>query len=85
MKGHAMGTLALNGGFHLHGSPVRDWRRAPTRMYGVLRRIFAAIELSQQRYVQREAGRFIAARGGRITDDVERQLMERFTEAGLWP
>jgi hypothetical protein len=85
MKGQAMGTLALHRGFQLDGNPVRDWRRAPARMYGIVRRIFAAIDLSQQRQVQREAGRFIAARGGRITDDVERQLMEHFTEMGFWP
>jgi hypothetical protein len=80
-----MGTLALYRGFHFRGPPARDSRRAPARRHGILRRIFAAIALSQQRRADREAERFIAAHGGRLTDDVERQLMERLTDPGFRP
>jgi len=45
---------------------------------GVFRRILAAIARSNRRHVEDEAGRFIAAHGGRLTDDVERQLGEHF-------
>jgi hypothetical protein len=83
MKGQAMGTIALHRGFH--GTPVRGSKHAPARRQGILRRIFAAVALSQQRRADREAGRFIAAHGGRLTDDVERQLMERLTDPGFRP
>jgi|HubBroStandDraft_6_1064221.scaffolds.fasta_scaffold1167805_2 hypothetical protein len=52
---------------------------APARAHrGIFRRILAAIERSHQRRVEREAGRFIANHGGRLTDDLERQLTEHF-------
>jgi hypothetical protein len=85
MKGQAMGTIALHRGFHPHGTPVRGSRRALARAQGIVRRIFSAIKHSHQRRADREAGRFIAAHGGRLTDDVERQLMEHFTEIGFRP
>jgi len=45
---------------------------------GIFRRIFAAIARSDQRRIENEVGRFLAAHGGRFTDDIERQLGERF-------
>jgi len=45
---------------------------------GILRRIFAAMARSQQRRMEQEVARFLAAHGGRFTDDIERQLGERF-------
>jgi hypothetical protein len=80
-----MGSIALYRGSHVHGLCMRASTSAPARRRGILRRIFDAIALSQQRHAEREAGRFIAAHGGRLTDDVERQLMKRFTEIGFRP
>lgn len=51
----------------------------------IVRRIFAAIERSHRRRAEQEAGRFIAAHGGRLTDDVERQLTEHFNGRGFPP
>jgi hypothetical protein len=76
MKGNAMGTIALYRSFH-HGIPMSPSREAPAGAHeGILRRIFAAIERSQQRRAEQEAGRFIARHGGRLTDEIERQLTE---------
>jgi len=52
---------------------------------GILRRIFAAFEHSRQRRLETAAGRFIATHGGRVTDDVERQLGERINGDGFLP
>jgi hypothetical protein len=46
---------------------------------GFLRRISAALERRRQRRIEQEAGRFITERGGRVTDDLERQLTEHFS------
>jgi hypothetical protein len=64
-------------------SPSRERDQVPR--HGIIRRIFAAIERSAQRRAEREAGRFIAEHGGRITDDVERQLTARFAGRGFLP
>jgi hypothetical protein len=86
MKGPHMRATALYQGIHPRGTPARGSRSAwvgPKK--GIFRRIFAAIERSRQRYIEKQVARFIAARGGRITDDVERQLNERFAERGFPP
>jgi hypothetical protein len=47
---------------------------------GSLRRFFAAvftaISESRRRQVEQELARFVVRRGGRITDDLERQMMQ---------
>jgi hypothetical protein len=85
-KGQNMSNLALYRDFHLHGAPVPSLQSAaaPERL-GIVRRIFAAIERSHQRRADQEAGRFIAAHGGRLTDDVERQLTEYLGSRGFAP
>jgi len=50
------------------------------RLFG---RIFATFKRSREGRVEREAGRFIAKHGGRLTDDVERQLTEHFNGGGF--
>jgi hypothetical protein len=52
---------------------------------GIFKRIVAAVERSRQRRIEQEAGRFIAKHGGRITDDVERQLNGHFSGGGFPP
>lgn len=81
-----MSAMALNRDFHLRRAGVPGSRSAPSNArQGILRRISAAIDRSLQRRVEREAGRFIAKRGGRLTDDIERQLSERFNSCGSLP
>ena len=59
---------------------------APTRnviakKFGILRRIFGAIldamHESRRRQAEREIANFVALRGGRITDDLEREMTRR--------
>ena len=74
-----MSSLALFRDFDLRRPAGPVPVSAPARAHrGILRRILAAIERSHQRRVEREAARFIASHGGRLTDDLERQLTEHF-------
>ncbi len=50
---------------------------------GVLRGIFDAIFESRQKRVDRDAARLLARSGGRLTDDIERQITERLV-TGNW-
>lgn len=73
-----MRSIALYRGFHLNRTPVRGSSSAPTgAQTSILRRIFAGIERWEQRRIEREAERFIAEHGGRLTDSIERELLER--------
>jgi hypothetical protein len=54
------------------GSAVR-------RKPGILARIADAILGWRQREEDREIGRFLAGSGGRLTDDLERRMMERLS------
>jgi tryptophan 2,3-dioxygenase len=47
---------------------------------GILRRIFGAIFETRQEQIEREVARFVARSGGRITDDIERKIMQHFLE-----
>jgi hypothetical protein len=81
-----MSSLALYRGLHLHRTPLPISVKAPARTNkGFFRHISAAIERWQQRHTEREAARFIAEHGGRLTDDIERQLTERFNGRGFPP
>ena len=72
--------------YHLPSAFQRERSGAAERpRENFLRRIFAAFERSQQRRLEREAGRFIAEHGGRVTDDLERQLDGYFRGGGFPP
>ena len=45
---------------------------------GFFARFQAALMLSRQRTADREIERFIAMRGGRLTDETEREISRRF-------
>ena len=64
--------------FASFATPERNAHRA-----GILWRIFDAIFESRQRHAELEIARFIARSGGRLTDDVERRLMERISQAAF--
>jgi len=83
-----MSSVALYRDFdlHLRRPPRSVPRSAPARARpSIFRRIVAAIERSHQRHVERQAARFIAKHGGRLTDDLERQLGEHLSGRGLPP
>ena len=81
-----MNSMALYRDFHLRRIPVSGSRKVPAgACQGIVRRISAAIERWRQRHTEQEAGRFIAEHGGRLTDDVERQLTEHFNGRGFPP
>ena len=87
-----MSTVALyrDRDFDLRRVPVTEPTIAPARPHRgivrrILRRIVAAIERSDQRRVEQEAERFIAKHGGRLTDDLERQLTEHFRSGSFLP
>jgi hypothetical protein len=44
---------------------------------GVLRRVLDALRASRQRQIDRDIASLIAGRGGRITDDLEREITRR--------
>ncbi len=44
----------------------------------VLTRLMAALTMARHRSNERDIARFIAARGGALTDDMERELSRRF-------
>jgi uncharacterized protein (UPF0371 family) len=48
---------------------------------GILRRFFDAIIESRQRKADREIAAYIAHSGGRLTDSIERELMDRVSNA----
>ncbi len=72
--------------FDLRGARALEPRvRSVRPHWGIVRRLFAAIERLGQRRAEQEAGRFIAEHGGRITDDVERQLQGHLSGGGFLP
>ena len=50
---------------------------APSKR-GVFRRILDAVVESRQRQADREIARFLRTRGGKLTDDIEREIERRF-------
>ncbi len=48
------------------------------RMRDVLHRIGEALAASRRAHAEREIARFIEAQGGRLTDEVEREISRRF-------
>ena len=85
-----MSSVALYRDLDLRRPPRPVPGSTPARTHrgilrGILRRILAAIERSDQRRIEQEAERFIAKHGGRLTDDLERQLTEHFKSSSFLP
>lgn len=61
------------------GDPPK--RNVAVNRGGILRRTFGAfldaMEKSRQKQTEREIANFVASRGGRLTDDLEREMMRR--------
>lgn len=58
-------------------------RDAVANKAGVLRRIFDALIESRQKQADRDIARFLARSGGRLTDDMEREMTQRLL-TGDW-
>ena len=74
---YANHALALRG-FALPQSPAR---KGP----GFFALVLAAMTVSRQRQADREIARFMAGRGGKFTDETEREIERRFlTGSSPW-
>jgi hypothetical protein len=51
---------------------------------GILRRIVDAIVETRQKQADRDIARFLARSGGRLTDDMEREMTQRLLHTGNW-
>ena len=56
---------------------------APRRR-GLLRRIFAGLFESREEQAERKAADYIARTGGRLTDEIERQIADRIITGNGW-
>ena len=63
--------------------PTFTGGNAVTNKAGVVRRIFDAIFESRQKQADRDIARFLARSGGRLTDDIEREITQRLL-TGNW-
>jgi hypothetical protein len=52
--------------------------KAPRSKRGPLRRLFEAIEQANMRKAEREIARYLSRRGGKFTDEAEREIERRF-------
>jgi hypothetical protein len=50
---------------------------------GIFRRVYDAIQASRQRHADRDIAAYIERSGARLTDSVERELMERVSRAAF--
>jgi hypothetical protein len=57
--------------------------RPVTRRRGLLRRWLDAVFVSREQEAERAAARYIARTGGRLTDEIERQITDRII-TGNW-
>jgi hypothetical protein len=79
-----MSSMALYRHLHPRHVPLHGSSKAPLSVrQGFLGRVRAAFERRRQGRIELEAGRFIATHGGRVTDDVERQLTAHFSDRGF--
>lgn len=60
-------------------------QKAPARR-GLFRRMLDAVIAVRQRQADREIARFLQSRGGKLTDEAEREIAQRFLppSAGTW-
>lgn len=73
-----MAYVARQSDFHVHTALERPTEVAPPQPYqGLLRRIFEAVMDARQQRVQREIDRFVAQRGRKMTDSLEREINDR--------
>jgi hypothetical protein len=54
-------------------------RGAVELVLGLLRRVFDAVTRSRQRHVNEDIARYLHQSGGRLTDEIEREMMQQLT------
>ena len=54
------------------------------RRHGLLRRIFGGVFESREEQAERYAADYIARSGGRLTDEIERQITARIVGGNWW-
>jgi hypothetical protein len=57
--------------------------RPAGKSHGLLRRLLDAVFVSREQEAERAAARYIARAGGRLTDEIERQITDRII-TGNW-
>jgi hypothetical protein len=58
---------------------TRPWGVTVGHAYGALRRVFDAVMRSRARRANEEIARHLQYSGGRLTDEIEREMMQRLT------
>jgi hypothetical protein len=53
-------------------------QKAPRSKCGLLQRLFDAIEQANMQRAEREIARYLSGRGGKFTDEAEREIERRF-------
>jgi hypothetical protein len=66
-----------------YASPCRDAHLAAAPRKGLLRRFYEAVMDSRRQHAERDIARLLGRSGGRLTDDIERQITERIS-TGDW-
>jgi hypothetical protein len=66
----------------LRGAAKAGPGAVPCQRPGILRRIYAAIVEGRQPDANRQMALLLSQSGGRLTDDIERQLAERLMRNG---
>ena len=61
------------------GALARLSARGVTRVLDLVRRIFGAIRRAHERKAEREAERLLEISGRKLTDEMERKIMEHLT------
>ncbi|MCW5692243.1 MAG: hypothetical protein KIT48_07750 [Pseudolabrys sp.] len=72
-------TIAHPAGFQIIAVPAAETARKP----GLFSRLFDAVSASRERHAQRNVDAYIARRGYRLTDSVEREIGDRMLD-GQW-
>jgi hypothetical protein len=62
----------------LHDFVLPDTAAPARKRPGLFARLFAAMAASRQRQADRDIARFLAGRGGKFTDETEREIERRF-------
>ena len=73
-------TIAHPAGFHIIAVPAAT---GEARKPGLLRRLYDSLFESRERYAQRSVDAYIARRGHRMTDSLEREIGDRMLD-GQW-
>ena len=68
-----MASIAI----HRNLAPVRPETAAKAEKPGLLRRLADAVMRARQKQVDSELAQYVQRSGGRLTDDIERQMMQK--------